>query len=51
MCLIEGGFGISGGGMGGGGMEEILFDTLKQNTKKLKCFELEMIGKIHQVHQ
>ena len=32
-------------------MEEILFDTLKENTKKLKCFELQMIGKTHQVHQ
>ena len=33
------------------GVEEILFDKLKQNTKKLKCFELQMIGKAHQVHQ
>ena len=34
-----------------GGVEEILFETLKQNTKKLKCFELQIIGKTHQVHQ
>ena len=24
-----------------GGLEQILFDTLKWNTKKLKCFELQ----------
>ena len=32
-------------------VEEILFDKLKWNTKKLKCFELQMICKTHQVHQ
>ena len=26
-------------------MEEIIFDTLQQNTKKLKRFELQMIAK------
>ena len=44
-----GGGGEEGGGGGGGGgglkiksrAEEILFDTSKQNTKKLKCFELK----------
>ena len=33
------------------GVEEILFEALKQNTKKLKCFEFQIIGKTHQVHQ
>ena len=28
-----------------GGVEEIIFDTLQQNTKKLKRFELQMIAK------
>ena len=35
---------------GVGGVEEILFDTLKWNAKKLECFELQMIGKTDQVH-
>ena len=30
--------------------KKILFDTLKQNTMMLKCFELQMIDKTHQVH-
>ena len=34
-----------------GGVDEILFHTLKQYTKKLKCFELQMIGETHQIHQ
>ena len=42
------GVGVGINGEQGGG---ILFDMLKQNTKKLKCSELQMIGKTHQVHQ
>ena len=34
-----------------GWVEKILFDTLKWNTKKLKCFELQMIGKKHKIKQ
>ena len=33
------------------GMKQILFDTSKWNIKKLKCFELQMIGKTHQIHK
>ena len=32
-------------------MEEILFDALKENAKKLKCSELQMIDKTHQIYQ
>ena len=45
--MCGGGVEINGKGGGRGGLkiksraEEILFDTSKQNTKKLKCFELK----------
>ena len=62
VCVCGGGVGVEINGKGGeGGLkiksraEEILFDTSKQNTKKLKCFELKwsakhikFIGKIKQ---